>query len=136
MMQKLYLLMLTLVFMGCWQQSIAQSLGKLKDSISCKETEIEMGLIEECTIRNTTISVVYQQIRKSDKIEEVHKLLAVLPKKDTEVKVSRGGGLIAVVYHIKKQGISIEMNYEGGVTTIDLLQQGNAVLRRITYSAD
>ncbi|AMD85232.1 hypothetical protein SAMN05444369_101142 [Capnocytophaga haemolytica] len=136
MMQKLYLLILILVFMGCWQQSIAQSLGKLKDSISCKETEIEMGLIEECTIRNTTISAVYQQIRKSDKIEKAHKLLAVLPKKDTEVKVSRGGGLIAVVYHIKKQGISIEMNYEGGVTTIDLLQQGNAVLRRITYSAD
>ncbi len=135
-MRKLYLLILTLVLMGCWKQSVAQSLGKLKDSISCKETEIEMGLIEECTIRNTTISAVYQQIRKSDKIEKAHKLLAVLPKKDTEVKVSRGGGLIAVVYHIKKQGISIEMNYEGGVTTIDLLQQGNAVLRRITYSAD
>jgi hypothetical protein len=94
-----------------------------------------MSSEETCNFENATINKIYQNLISEKLVENASTLLNTLPTKNLEQKINEKG-LISNTYKIKQKSIYIEMNYEGGVTTILLEQLGNSVKRIITLSAD
>lgn len=102
---------------------------------SCVEIKDEMLSGEECLITSSDFKLVYQQIITEKELDDSELLQKHLPMKNQTVKINQKG-LIEIQYHITEEKIIIEMFYNGGVTSIELLKKNQKILRRIIYSYD
>ncbi|WP_310557019.1 hypothetical protein [Flavobacterium sp.] len=105
------------------------------NDFDCKTNQIEMGLEEICTIKNSTVNDVYLELIKNRVVDKSEKLKKILPQKSETIKLN-SDGLISIDYIINKKQVQVEMLFDGGVTTVLLEQIGNNVNRIITTSAD
>ena len=94
-------------------------------------TQIESKLFTE----TSSMHVLYQETIRRKDIDHPELLLPQLPSKSKTVDVGRNG-LISVSYKISAQQVTVEMYYNGGVTTLILREQSGGVHREIIYSAD
>lgn len=94
-------------------------------------TQIESKFFTE----TASMQVLYQETIRRKDIDHPELLLPQLPSKSKTVDVGRNG-LISVSYKISAEQASVEMYYEGGVTTLILREQSGGVHREIIYSAD
>ena len=74
-------------------------------------------------------------IEQDKKIDDTEYLEKTFPTKDF-VKTINKNGFISIIYKIQKNNAQIILAYDGGITTIELQQKDNNVIRKITYSAD
>lgn len=102
---------------------------------NCETSIIEMGVIKECTIVNSTIEKVYFNMIKNAEIDKPEYLLKSIPKKNQIIKIKKDG-LINIEYKINSNKLDIEFNYEGGVNSIKLEQIKENVKSTIIHSAD
>lgn len=94
-------------------------------------TQIESKFFTE----TASMQALYQETIRRKDIDHPELLLPQLPSKSKTVDVGRNG-LISVSYKISVQQVTVEMYYEGGVTTLILREQSGGVHREIIYSAD
>ena len=94
-------------------------------------TQIESKFFTE----TASMQALYQETIRRKDIDHPELLLPQLPSKSKTVDVGRNG-LISVSYKISAQQVTVEMYYEGGVTTLILRAQNGGVQREIIYSAD
>ena len=94
-------------------------------------TQIESKFFTE----TASMQALYQETIRRKDIDHPELLLPQLPSKSKTVDVGRNG-LISVSYKIRAQQVTVEMYYEGGVTTLILRAQNGGVQREIIYSAD
>ena len=94
-------------------------------------TQIESKFFTE----TASMQALYQETIRRKGIDHPELLLPQLPSKSKTVDVGRNG-LISVSYKISAQQVTVEMYYEGGVTTLILRAQRGGVHREIIYSAD
>lgn len=159
-MKKISFISLTLlVLTGCKndsKQTINETAAPVKDSLElqavaventvpenkeiptlkeCTEKTIEYGSVQECMFPKSTIEGVYQKTIKEKEVEKAELLLAELPTQSIE-KETNQDGLDFINYKVSPGKIEIEFIFAGGVTTLDLEQQGENVKRTITHSAD
>jgi hypothetical protein len=89
---------------------------------------------EECFFPNQNLEQVYQTIRQNKLVENSSSLLKNLPTENQKVQINQNG-LILIEYKVNPEIISINFLYEGGVTSIELIQKNKGVLRKIILSA-
>ena len=94
-------------------------------------TQIESKLFTE----TSSMQVLYQETIRRGDIDNAEMLLPKLPSKSKEVDVDKNG-LIGISYKIEHRQATVEMYYNGGVTTLILREQSGGVHREIIYSAD
>ena len=94
-------------------------------------TQIESKFFTE----TASMQALYQETIRRKDIDHPELLLPQLPSKSKTVDVGRNG-LISVSYKISAHQVTVEMYYEGGVTTLILRAQNGGVQREIIYSAD
>ena len=94
-------------------------------------TQIESKFFTE----TASMQALYQETIRRKDIDHPELLLPQLPSKSKTVDVGRNG-LISVSYKISAQQVTVEMYYNGGVTTLILREQSGGVHREIIYSAD
>lgn len=104
-------------------------------SKNCKETSTDDGSKEECIFENQTIESVYKSIIENKEIENSNFLLKALPLKTISKNINQDG-IVSIDYIIKDKQITIDFQYEGGVTEILLEKIGSNVKRTFTHSAD
>lgn len=103
----------------------------------CKEVKGDMLSGEECMIVSGTLQSVYNEIVSDKLVEDSKYLSKELPKKTNSVNISENeNGLMQIKYNVTGKTVNIEMDYPGGVTSIDLEQKSKGVKRTITQSAD
>ena len=83
-------------------------------------TQIESKLFTE----TSSMQVLYQETIRRGDIDNAEMLLPKLPSKDKNVDVDKNGQA------------TVEMYYNGGVTTLILREQSGGVNRKIIHSAD
>ncbi|MFH7015055.1 hypothetical protein [Flavobacterium sp. FlaQc-47] len=101
----------------------------------CKEIVVEMGSGRECIIRNSTIEDVYANIIKNEEVTDSKYFLNSIPASSKAIEINKDG-LINIEYTIKKDKIEIVLNYEGGVTEVNIEKSNNNVVKKIVYNAD
>ncbi|MCL8537296.1 hypothetical protein M9991_10545 [Chryseobacterium gallinarum] len=101
----------------------------------CTEKTIEYGSEQECFFPESTIKEVYQKTIKENEIEKAELLLPDLPGHTVEKTINQDG-LESIHYKVAPEKIEIEFLFAGGVTTLELEQQGGKVKRTIIHSAD
>ncbi|WP_269235392.1 hypothetical protein [Flavobacterium flavigenum] len=101
----------------------------------CKDVKVEMGSGRECTIQNTNLNKVYENIIKNKEVEESDYFLSNIPSENKSVEVNKNG-LISIDYEISKNKVAISMNYEGGITEVTLEKINNTVKKSIYHYAD
>lgn len=94
-------------------------------------TQIESKLFTE----TPSMQVLYQETIRRGDIDNAEMLLPKLPSKSKEVDVDKNG-LIGISYKIGHRQATVEMYYNGGVTTLILREQSGGVNRKIIHSAD
>ena len=94
-------------------------------------TQIESKLFTE----TSSMQVLYQETIRRGDIDNAEMLLPKLPSKSKEVDVDKNG-LIGISYKIGHRQATVEMYYNGGVTTLILHEQNGGVNRKIIHSAD
>ena len=94
-------------------------------------TQIESKLFTE----TSSMQVLYQETIRRGDIDNAEMLLPKLPSKDKNVDVDKNG-LIGISYKIGHRQATVEMYYNGGVTTLILREQSGGVNRKIIHSAD
>ena len=94
-------------------------------------TQIESKFFTE----TSSMQAIYQETIRRGNIDNAEMLLPKLPSKNKEVNVDKNG-LIGISYKIGAQQVTVEMYYNGGVTTLILREQSGGVQREIIYSAD
>lgn len=94
-------------------------------------TQIESKLFTE----TSSMQVLYQETIRRGDIDNAEMLLPKLPSKSKEVDVDKNG-LIGISYKIGHRQATVEMYYNGGVTTLMLREQSGGVNRKIIHSAD
>ena len=94
-------------------------------------TQIESKLFTE----TSSMQAIYQETIRRKDIDNAEMLLPKLPSKNKEVNVDKNG-LIGISYKIGHRQATVEMYYNGGVTTLILREQSGGVHREIIYSAD
>ena len=94
-------------------------------------TQIESKLFTE----TSSMQVLYQETIRRGDIDNAEMLLPKLPSKSKEVDVDKNG-LIGISYKIGHRQATVEMYYNGGVTTLILREQSGGVNREIIHSAD
>ena len=94
-------------------------------------TQIESKLFTE----TASMQVLYQETIRRGDIDNAEMLLPKLPSKSKEVDVDKNG-LIGISYKIGHRQATVEMYYNGGVTTLILREQSGGVNREIIHSAD
>ena len=94
-------------------------------------TQIESKLFTE----TSSMQVLYQETIRRGDIDNAEMLLPKLPSKSKEVDVDKNG-LIGISYKIGHRQATVEMYYNGGVTTLILREQSGGVNRKIIHSAD
>lgn len=107
---------------------------KPSQKFDCKEIQGDMMSGEECFFPNQILEQVYQTIQQNKLVENSSSLLNNLPTENQKVQINQNG-LILIEYEVNPKNISINMLYEGGVTSIELIQKNNGVLRKIILSA-
>ena len=101
----------------------------------CTEKTVEYGSEQECIFPKNTLEEVYQKTIKEKEVEKTELLLANLPKQSMEKEINQDG-LDIISYKVTPKKIEIEFQFAGGVTTLELEQQGENVKRTIIHSAD
>lgn len=94
-------------------------------------TQIESKFFTE----TPSMQVLYQETIRRGDIDNAEMLLPKLPSKSKEVDVDKNG-LIGISYKIGHRQATVEMYYNGGVTTLILREQSGGVNREIIHSAD
>ena len=94
-------------------------------------TQIESKFFTE----TPSMQVLYQETIRRGDIDNAEMLLPKLPSKSKEVDVDKNG-LIGISYKIGHRQATVEMYYNGGVTTLILREQSGGVNRKIIHSAD
>ena len=94
-------------------------------------TQIESKFFTE----TPSMQVLYQETIRRGDIDNAEMLLPKLPSKSKEVDVDKDG-LIGISYKIGHRQATVEMYYNGGVTTLILREQSGGVNREIIHSAD
>lgn len=94
-------------------------------------TQIESKLFTE----TPSMQVLYQETIRRGDIDNAEMLLPKLPSKNKNVDVDKNG-LIGISYKIGHRQATVEMYYNGGVTTLILREQSGGVNRKIIHSAD
>ena len=94
-------------------------------------TQIESKFFTE----TPSMQVLYQETIRRGDIDNAEMLLPKLPSKSKEVDVDKNG-LIGISYKIGHRQATVEMYYNGGVTTLILHEQSGGVNREIIHSAD
>ena len=94
-------------------------------------TQIESKLFTE----TSSMQVLYQETIRRGDIDNAEMLLPKLPSKNKNVDVGKNG-LIGISYKIGHRQATVEMYYNGGVTTLILREQSGGVNRKIIHSAD
>ena len=94
-------------------------------------TQIESKLFTE----TSSMQVLYQETIRRGDIDNAEMLLPKLPSKNKNVDVDKNG-LIGISYKIGHRQATVEMYYNGGVTTLILREQSGGVNREIIHSAD
>ena len=94
-------------------------------------TQIESKFFTE----TSSMQVLYQETIRRGDIDNAEMLLPKLPSKSKEVDVDKNG-LIGISYKIGHRQATVEMYYNGGVTTLILREQSGGVNREIIHSAD
>ena len=94
-------------------------------------TQIESKFFTE----TSSMQAIYQETIRRGDIDNAEMLLPKLPSKNKEVNVDKNG-LIGISYKIGHRQATVEMYYNGGVTTLILREQSGGVHREIIYSAD
>lgn len=94
-------------------------------------TQIESKFFTE----TASMQALYQETIRRGDIDNAEMLLPKLPSKNKEVNVDKNG-LIGISYKIGHRQATVEMYYNGGVTTLILREQSGGVHREIIYSAD
>ena len=94
-------------------------------------TQIESKLFTE----TSSMHVLYQETIRRGDIDNAEMLLPKLPSKNKNVDVDKNG-LIGISYKIEHRQATVEMYYNGGVTTLILREQSGGVNRKIIHSAD
>jgi len=94
-------------------------------------TQIESKFFTE----TSSMQVLYQETIRRGDIDNAEMLLPKLPSKSKEVDVDKNG-LIGISYKIGHRQATVEMYYNGGVTTLILREQNGGVNREIIHSAD
>lgn len=94
-------------------------------------TQIESKFFTE----TSSMQVLYQETIRRGDIDNAEMLLPKLPSKSKEVDVDKNG-LIGISYKIGRRQATVEMYYNGGVTTLILREQSGGVNRKIIHSAD
>ena len=94
-------------------------------------TQIESKLFTE----TSSMQVLYQETIRRGDIDNAEMLLPKLPSKNKKVDVDKNG-LIGISYKIGHRQATVEMYYNGGVTTLILREQSGGVNRKIIHSAD
>ncbi len=101
----------------------------------CVTKNVDMSSDVICKFKNTTNKLIYEQIIDTKLVENANTLLKIIPSKNLIQKIGKNG-LISNNYLVKQNFVQVEMNYEGGITSISLEQKGSEVIRTITTSAD
>jgi hypothetical protein len=161
-MKKIIIILSAIALLGCNQMSAKQAentavaavsqtdtavnmqpLGKLADEDKiCNEYEEDDGYthISECTFKNKNLQQVYDIAKDADE-----HLKQELPATDIQYAVpvegeaAEGFSLpeIEIIYKYKNQKhLLIEISYPGGETTIEIVENKNSTISKITYSAD
>ena len=94
-------------------------------------TQIESKLFTE----TSSMQVLYQETIRRGDIDNAEMLLPKLPSKNKNVDVDKNG-LIGISYKIGHRQATVEMYYNGGVTTLILREQSGGVNRKVIHSAD
>ena len=94
-------------------------------------TQIESKFFTE----TSSMQAIYQETIRRGNIDNAEMLLPKLPSKNKEVNVDKNG-LIGISYKIGHRQATVEMYYNGGVTTLMLREQSGGVNRKIIHSAD
>lgn len=94
-------------------------------------TQIESKFFTE----TSSMQVLYQETIRRGDIDNAEMLLPKLPSKNKNVDVDKNG-LIGISYKIGHRQATVEMYYNGGVTTLILREQSGGVNREIIHSAD
>ncbi|WP_312993708.1 hypothetical protein [Chryseobacterium flavum] len=102
---------------------------------NCTEKTIEYGSEQECLFTGSTIEEVYHTTIKEKEVEKAELLLTELPKQNIEKEINKDG-LDFINYTVSSGKIEIEFLFAGGVTTLEMEQQGKNVKRTIIHSAD
>ena len=106
------------------------------DTSTCRNVDSEMGAGEECFLKNTTIQNEYHNLIKENKIDGIHNLSDSLSKENKAFEINDEGLISAELSWEGKDKLIITLSYDGGVTEIDLTQNGKNLKRAIYYSAD
>ena len=94
-------------------------------------TQIESKFFTE----TPSMQVLYQETIRRGDIDNAEMLLPKLPSKNKNVDVDKNR-LIGISYKIGHRQATVEMYYNGGVTTLILREQSGGVNRKIIHSAD
>ena len=94
-------------------------------------TQIESKFFTE----TSSMQAIYQETIRRGNIDNAEMLLPKLPSKNKEVNVDKNG-LIGISYKIGHRQATVEMYYNGGVTTLILREHSRGVKREIIHSAD
>jgi Sec-independent protein translocase protein TatA len=117
------------------QVPVEQTAVKENKKTDCKEITGDMMSGEECLISGSSVENVYKEIIDKKLIEDSKYLLKELPKKDTKVE-GKENGPMEINYKMANKLVTIDMEYAGGVTSIELEQKPDGIKRKITHSAD
>jgi hypothetical protein len=115
----------------------------MKDSISlsdwknvnCKWQSLDNGYttLQECVFPSAKLQQVYDIVKKTDPNLKIE-----LPAENLEYScLSTGSGCKNVSYqHKSKTQLHIELSYEGGMTSVEIIEGKDNTQAKITYSAD
>jgi len=104
---------------------------------SCKRIQGSMSSGSECWFPRGTLQSIYSDVFNHRRVRDSNCLLKALPRANTHVeKCENKNGLLRIEYTIGAQAVEIDMEYAGGVSTIEIVQERGGVRRKITHSAD
>ncbi|MBC7387969.1 MAG: hypothetical protein H7329_02040 [Opitutaceae bacterium] len=109
---------------------------KNTDSSNCKNVENEIGVGEECILKNTTIQKEYLNLINENKIDGIHNLSDTLYNENKAFAINDEGLISSEFKWEGKDKLIIILSYDGGVTEIDFIQNGKNLKRAIYYSGD
>ena len=109
---------------------------KVSQNEDCKKIIEDMDNIEECLFKNTNLKDVYNKLVEEHGVNDSEFLSKVLPKSSEIIAVNQKG-IMNIEYKVMNNTkVEIIMNYQGGITIIELQKINNNVKQIITYSAD
>ena len=103
--------------------------------VQCESIQGDMMTGEECVFLNSDIKDIYKGIIGKKLITDWKYLLKEIPQQNKSLKINENG-LIEINYEISENKVDINLEYEGGVTSIILEKKGKNINRIIIQSAD